>query len=142
MVPIVAVGVGVGAVTCAVITPCRDFAVDKAGDAYDAVRDMVAPPTPVEGVEPPTVPDAELEPLPVPPPNPEAMIEPGCELGQLCVNKPSPIIAGTQTKKRHDDDEGQLYRTVSPTRLYDIEQSGGFRPGPGTMETKLFATSQ
>jgi hypothetical protein len=40
------------------------------------------------------------------------------------------------------DEEGmQLYRAVSQGELYDITLFDGFRPGPGCMETKLFATS-
>ena len=35
-----------GGTACAVIDPCREFAVDKAGDAYNAVRDRVAPAAP------------------------------------------------------------------------------------------------
>jgi hypothetical protein len=35
----------------------------------------------------------------------------------------------------------RLYRAVSQEELDDIASFGGFRPGPGQMETKLFATS-
>ena len=40
-----------------------------------------------------------------------------------------------------DEDSMQLYRAVSQDELHDIELFNGFRPGPGCMETKLFATS-
>jgi hypothetical protein len=34
-----------------------------------------------------------------------------------------------------------LFRAIGLAELADIEQTGGFRPGPGVMETKLFVTS-
>jgi hypothetical protein len=40
-----------------------------------------------------------------------------------------------------DEDGMQLYRAVSQGELHDITLFDGFRPGPGCMETKLFATS-
>jgi len=39
------------------------------------------------------------------------------------------------------EDYMQLYRAVSQEELQDVEFFDGFRPGPGCMETKLFATS-
>ena len=41
-----------------------------------------------------------------------------------------------------DDDDGvRLYRAVSQEELDDIASFGGFRPGPGQLETKLFTMS-
>lgn len=40
-----------------------------------------------------------------------------------------------------DDNETRLYRAVAQDELDDIASFGGFRPGPGCLETKLFATS-
>ncbi len=40
------------------------------------------------------------------------------------------------------DESVGLYRAVSTAELEDIKAYGGFRPGLGTMETKLFGTSR
>jgi len=40
-----------------------------------------------------------------------------------------------------DDGETRLYRAVSQEELDDIVSIGGFRPGIGQLETKLFTTS-
>ena len=52
-------------------------------------------------------------------------------------------VYGTTLKGQEGaDEEGmQLYRAVSQGELYDITLFDGFRPGPGCMETKLFAIS-
>ena len=43
--------------------------------------------------------------------------------------------------RRDDGDRTRLYRAVSQDELDDMISFGGFRPGPGRMETKLCTTS-
>jgi len=53
------------------------------------------------------------------------------------------LVDGIDCMGMHGDanEKARLYRAVSQDELDDIISFGGFRPGPGHMETKLFTTS-